>query len=314
MKRFAVTAALASAALFVSGGAASAAIVATTGSIVHIPPPPSVWIQALQSDTEMYAFDEQQNVALPVSLTMDITQPGTYNDDALLTPGTIPAGTVVSSHFVHADAPNREGRGGADQFMGTVEVDSDILGIAVLAPALDASDILGAPGTIYPTGGTQRQLNLGGGDFVIEHPDLRTVTIKVAVRTHLDQVRIITKGEDDNQGGEGCTPGYWKQAHHYDSWVGYAPNQSFEGVFGRDAFSGDPTLGAVLGFGGGGLKALGRHTVAALLNASSPDVSYEYSKSEVISMFQAAFDSGGSAVESTKNLFEAANEAGCPLS
>ena len=95
--------------------------------------------------------------------------------------------------------------------------------------------------------------------------------------------------------------------------MGYTPDQSLESVFGRDAFSGDPALGAVLGLGVGGLKALGRHTVAALINASSPDVSYEYSTSEVISMYQAAFDSGGSAVESTKDLFEDANEAGCPL-
>jgi hypothetical protein len=313
MKRYAVMAALVSAALFVAGGAASAAIVATTGSIVHIAPPPTVSVHALESDTEMYAFDEQQNVTLPVSLDVDITQPGTYNDDLLLTPGTIPAGTVVSSHFVHADGPNREGRGGAPQYLGTIELDSDILGIAVLAPALDGSDILGAPGTIYPTGGTQRQLNLGSGDFVIEHPDVRTVTVKVAVRTHLDQVRIITKGDDPNQGGQGCTPGYWKQAHHYDSWVGYTPDQSFESVFGRDAFGGDPSLGAVVGFGGGGVNALGRHAVAALLNASSADVSYEYSTSEVISMFQAAFDSGAAAIESTKDLFDVANNAGCPL-
>ncbi|MGH2544967.1 MAG: DUF7507 domain-containing protein, partial [Ardenticatenaceae bacterium] len=33
-------------------------------------------------------------------------------------------------------------------------------------------------------------------------------------------------------GGEGCTPGYWKQAHHFDSWVGFDPSDSFDAVFG----------------------------------------------------------------------------------
>src|SRR5262245_29821740 len=32
----------------------------------------------------------------------------------------------------------------------------------------------------------------------------------------------------------GCTPGYWKQSQHFDSWVGHSPNDSFEAVFGRD--------------------------------------------------------------------------------
>ena len=25
-------------------------------------------------------------------------------------------------------------------------------------------------------------------------------------------------------GGEGCTPGFWKQDQHFDSWVGFAPD------------------------------------------------------------------------------------------
>ncbi|MDH3224417.1 MAG: hypothetical protein OEO23_11935, partial [Gemmatimonadota bacterium] len=68
-------------------------------------------------------------------------------------------------------------------------------------------------------------------------------------------------------GGEGCTPGYWKQPHHFDSWTGYDPEDLFSSAF-EDAFPG-MTLLEVLKQGGGGLKALGRHTVAALLNAAS---------------------------------------------
>ena len=35
-------------------------------------------------------------------------------------------------------------------------------------------------------------------------------------------------------GGEGCTPGYWKQTQHFDSWVGFAPSDWFDAVFGVD--------------------------------------------------------------------------------
>lgn len=82
----------------------------------------------------------------------------------------------------------------------------------------------------------------------------------------------------------GRTPGYWKQQQHFNQWpipyvpvtqppLGY-PASSFHGV----GFSGNPnmffgtmTLLDVLGEGGnaGHHVALGRHIVAALLNAAS---------------------------------------------
>jgi hypothetical protein len=118
---------------------------------------------------------------------------------------------------------------------------------------------------------------------------------------------------DEVKKAEGCTPGYWKQEHHFDSWTGYAPGDSFESVFGRDV-PGDPTLLEALEAGGGGLTALMRHTVAALLNAASGDVDPAEAfdtTAEVVSAFQEAFDSGDYAT--TKNLFETSNESGCPL-
>jgi hypothetical protein len=73
----------------------------------------------------------------------------------------------------------------------------------------------------------------------------------------------------------------------------------------------------VLGFGGGGLQALSRHAVAALLNAAHPDIDTPPAvdtEAEVIALWQAAFDSGdANLIESTKNLFASANEAGCSV-
>ena len=55
--------------------------------------------------------------------------------------------------------------------------------------------------------------------------------------------------------GEGCTPGYWKQPHHFDSWVGYQTGDEFDVVFGVPY---DVTLLQALTTGGGAEKALGR--------------------------------------------------------
>lgn len=111
-------------------------------------------------------------------------------------------------------------------------------------------------------------------------------------------------------GGEGCTPGYWKQSQHFDSWPApYTPSTLFSAVF-EDAFPGW-TLLQVLQNGGGGLDALGRHTVAALLNAASSGVNYNLTVQGVIDGFNNVFPGGD--YEGQKNIFAGFNEQGCPL-
>lgn len=113
-------------------------------------------------------------------------------------------------------------------------------------------------------------------------------------------------------GGQGCTPGYWKQSHHFDSWPApYTPTTPFSDVF-EDAFPG-MTLLEVLQQGGGGLKALGRHTVAALLNAASPGVSYDLTTQDVIDAFNDVFPGSKQDYNTLKGEFEGFNEQGCPL-
>jgi hypothetical protein len=121
---------------------------------------------------------------------------------------------------------------------------------------------------------------------------------------------------DSRTGGQGCTPGYWKQEQHFDSWVGYTPNQAFEPVVGVDALQGDPSFLQVLGLNGGGILALSRHTAAALLNAAAGSgVNYAYTTSEIIAGYQQAVLNGAAAIETQKNLLDAANNGvgGCPL-
>jgi hypothetical protein len=113
------------------------------------------------------------------------------------------------------------------------------------------------------------------------------------------------------RGAQGCTPGYWKQDHHYDSWQGYAPGDSFNAVFGVNASFGSLTLGQAVGLNGGGERAMARHAVAALLNSSSSGVDYYFTTAEVIAAVQQAYATGD--FEGVKNSFERENERGCPL-
>ena len=87
-------------------------------------------------------------------------------------------------------------------------------------------------------------------------------------------------------GGEGCTPGYWKEnAIKWGavSWgpTGYSPSQTLESVFDVPDSLGldNRTLLQALGFKGGkgvmgGAQILLRSAVAALLNAAHPEIDY----------------------------------------
>jgi hypothetical protein len=111
--------------------------------------------------------------------------------------------------------------------------------------------------------------------------------------------------------GDGCTPGFWKNSA--GSWppTGYSTGQDFDVVFGVDAFTPNITLLQALNLGGGGINALARHAVAALLNSSHPGVDYDLSTAAVITAVQDAVNGGD--IEGTKNELAALNERSCPL-
>jgi hypothetical protein len=137
-----------------------------------------------------------------------------------------------------------------------------------------------------------------------------TVTVTGSGLTRTDNASVtVNCPPPPTPAKQGCTPGYWKQSQHFDSYVGYKPSQQFSSVF-ENAFPGK-TLVQVLGLGGAGLNALGRHAVAALLNASNSSVDYGMTPQQVIDAFNAVFPGGN--YEALKNQFEVRNEKGCPL-
>ena len=121
---------------------------------------------------------------------------------------------------------------------------------------------------------------------------------------------IFSVKADALVGGQGCSPGYWK---NHSTWpAGYSPNTLFSAVF-ENAFPGK-TLQQVLATGGGGLNALGRQTVAAFLNAKALGTNYDLTAQSVIDQFNAVFPGGN--YDSVKNTFEALTDVNgriCPL-
>jgi len=125
---------------------------------------------------------------------------------------------------------------------------------------------------------------------------------------------------DDSE--EFRTPGFWKSSNSLKNWpkTGLSPNDRFVLIFNLNTtFS--PTLLDMLSARGGGANALGRHAVAALLNASLPNSSYPYAPDEIKSavketlsqyqatlFYEADISTDMDNIESLKDLYEALNE------
>lgn len=148
---------------------------------------------------------------------------------------------------------------------------------------------------------------------------VETMVVKLNGSGAIDDIEF----EEEVEGGAGCTPGYWKQPHHHDSWMGYGPSDDFNLTFmvdvewGRKCRAdddGDITLNKGLRCRGGGKNALARHGVAALLNSMNPEVTYAYTTAEVKALVKAALDEGTkAAANEAKNLLAEQNEMGCDL-
>jgi hypothetical protein len=206
---------------------AGAHITSTSGEVHEGAPPASVVLNQHQHDDDTgsprgaHAFNEEQDYTTATSITLDICIPGNPSF-ALCEPnaragkydrptdfptrgGTIPAGTCIDSHFIHAD-PTGTGRTVYD---GQVRFGSTILGVIVSTTKLAASDADPglSPTTTYGAEPT-RGLEFGPTG------QLDTVSIEAAatrVDFHLDvpqpgdlldQIRVITIGDAQSCPGQ----------------------------------------------------------------------------------------------------------------
>ena len=124
-------------------------------------------------NTNLYAFDEDQNVAVAA---------GGLNPN--IGPA-LAAGTIVASHYVFFD-PNQS----ATQ-VGFVTFDADILGVFTSTGTLAASDYLANTGVNYLNPGLR---GLEAGDTVsINAGDAKRLDVRWTASTPGDYVRVLTK-------------------------------------------------------------------------------------------------------------------------
>lgn len=110
---------------------------------------------------------------------------------------------------------------------------------------------------------------------------------------------------------KGCTPGYWKQAQHWDSWINHSTGDAFDDVFTCED-TGELTLLEALKKGGGGIYALRRHAVASLLNCEAFPCFDGGSPLDAVEDYCSSLDSAMS-IETQKDEFETNNDQTCPL-
>jgi hypothetical protein len=180
---------VAASAFALAAGTSHAIIVASGGSSAVIAPPASTALGALESNTDAWAFNEVQSFTLTAPLAVDATTPGTYNSNASLTPGVIPAGTIVNSHYIYSDPV-----GGTESvYEGFVRFSQPIIGIIVFRAGLNGSDaILGASGTTYADNAARGlELSANADRFVIT---LSQFEVRYNFRTSgaTDDIRVLT--------------------------------------------------------------------------------------------------------------------------
>jgi N-acetylneuraminic acid mutarotase len=138
---------------------------------------------------------------------------------------------------------------------------------------------------------------------------------------------IPNDGIDQNCDGEdlvedafqGCTAEFWAVSSNWCS--SYQPTDSFFKIFGITnqrsvgGKSGTLTLLEALSLKGGGYSKLAKQATAALLNACSPAVVYQYTETQIKTEVQDAFNNSAynnSYANTLSSKYETANNAGCP--
>ena len=188
-----------------AGGSARAHLVASGGQVVPGSPPASVDYDALESETDIFGFQELEDFVVPYDLPLDAAGPGTHTADAPGSTWLLP-GTPVDVYLFHADRAGRPED--PVRYTGWARFDEPVLGLVLATSTLDDWDRIvatyGGTGTFYPimTGGggpggfrgleSAQPCGTTIFDCVTVSPDLRTVEFDFGVTIFMDQVRVIT--------------------------------------------------------------------------------------------------------------------------
>lgn len=162
--------------------------------ITTISPPPSLIFNTVESDTTIHGFYEQQGYVLPSDVTVDISQPGRYDDNYNATTAVIPAGTVVDCYYLWFDPVGSSSQTVYDR---SVTLPGEILGVICKSNSLHDSDAaLGMAGVEYPhppADGAGARGYENGAEQVTLTEDMRTFYIHKFHSTFPgEQTRILT--------------------------------------------------------------------------------------------------------------------------
>jgi hypothetical protein len=125
---------------------------------------------------------------------------------------------------------------------------------------------------------------------------------------------------------QGCTPGFWKQTQHFDSWKGFTPTGAGATTLTGAGFvlptglTNDTLLTALSYQGGPTIQDADRNllrvAVGALLNSTALNGKYPLTTAQILAQVNAAMATGNRdtilALQGQLDTFN--NTGGCPLS
>lgn len=189
-------------------------VVSVSGDAVAIGPPASAGVGQLE-DARIQAFNERRSVDAAGTMVWSVTNGATYDRVESLHLALLEAGTVVTSHMLHFDAP---GSGTRNVARGTFTFDAPIVGLifdpdALAIEVMGPSDALfGLPIEYAPVSSRNLKI-LPTEDHVTVSTDGRSLDVSFAA-VELDEIRVLTlvearadAGADrDDAGAPAVTP------------------------------------------------------------------------------------------------------------
>ena len=196
--RFGYALATTALAVFVAPPAAQAAIIpctptGPTNALAVASPPADLQIGAYESNTCMFMFAEQQNVAIGSGIVDRSPVRGTGT-----TAATLPEGSNLSSFLIHFDKiggdPNTPRR-----LVGSRTFDDPVVGLVYSASTLEDSDLLvglpdppHSPGLIFDANSQARSKDVDPADPLTISGANHTVTFDFTTAGFADEVRVLT--------------------------------------------------------------------------------------------------------------------------
>ena len=166
----------------------------------------------------------------------------------------------------------------------------------------------------------------------------KTLSLAVAMFAITGMTGAFSTQSFAQPGEEGCSSGFWKNdasKRGEATWddTNFDPDDKWLVILsaeldpitirvkdgpGKPTETSDPTLLQMLNARGGGVNALAREAVAALLNESNPEIDYPLNEGEIIDLVNDALpDDGDSDVEEARAALFEFNHFGetviCPL-